>query len=81
MITLQTYENGAVRYNYSRATRKWHFAVENVQFIISCPGGKATADAVAKQIVASCKRTKSAKIDGIARKNIDKLLHAESVES
>ena len=81
MITLKTYELDSVKYNFNRGTRKWHFAVENTQFIISCPNGKATADAVAKQIVASCKRTKSAKIDGIARKNIDKLLRVESVES
>lgn len=72
-----TLEN--INYSFVRNSRKWHFVVGNTQFILNCPGGKATADLVAKQIVASIRRTKQEKIDGIARKNIDKLTNVVNV--
>jgi hypothetical protein len=76
---MKTYSLENINYNFNRNTRKWHFLVGKTQFILICPGGKATADAVVKQIFASCKRTKQEKIDGLARKAIDKLTNAVSV--
>lgn len=76
---MKTYSLENVNYSFNRNSRKWHFVVGKTQFILSCPGGKQTADAVAKQIVASCKRTKQEKIDGIARKAIDNLTNSASV--
>ena len=70
---MKTYSLENINYGFNRSSRKWHFEVGKTQFILSCPGGKQTADAVVKQIVASCKRTKQEKIDGIARKAIDNL--------
>jgi hypothetical protein len=77
---MKTYSLENVNYSFNRNSRKWHFVAGKTQFILSCPGGKATADAVVKQIVASCKRTKQEKIDGIARKAIDKLTNTVSVD-
>jgi hypothetical protein len=70
---MKTYSLENINYNFNRNTRKWHFVVGKTQFIFNCPGGKATADVVVKQILASIRRTKQEKIDGIARKNIDVL--------
>ena len=70
---MKTYNFENVNYGFNRNSRKWHFQVGKMQFILNCPGGKETADAVVKQIVASVKRSKQEKIDGIARKAIDKL--------
>ena len=77
---MKTYTLEPVTYSFNRNTRKWHFAVDTTQFILSCPGGKQTADVVAKHIVASVRRTKTAKIDGLARKAIDKLTNEVSVQ-
>jgi len=77
---MKTYTLENVNYSFNRNSRKWHFVVGKTQFILNCPGGKATADAVVKQIVASVKRTKQEKIDGIARKNIDVLTNTVSVD-
>lgn len=76
---MKSYTLENVNYSFNRNTRKWHFVAGKTEFILSCPGGKATADAVVKQIVASIRRAKQEKIDGIARKNIDKLTLAASL--
>jgi len=69
---MKTYTLENVNYSFNRNSRKWHFVIKKsesvtFEFIFNCPGGKATADAVVKQIVASVKRTKQEKIDGIAQ--------------
>ena len=76
---MKTYSLENVSYSFNRNSRKWHFVVGKTQFILSCPGGKETADAVVKQIIASIRRSKQEKIDGIARKNIDKLVNPINV--
>ena len=50
---MKTYTLENVNYGFNRNSRKWHFVVGKTQFILNCPGGKATADAVVKQIVAN----------------------------
>ena len=70
---MKTYTLENVNYSFNRNSRKWHFVVGKTQFILNCPGGKATADAVVKQIVAASRRNKNNIIDGLARHAINQL--------
>jgi hypothetical protein len=73
-MNLKTYTFESVEYSFQKSTRKWHFKFGTNQMLTACPGGKETADAVAKEISSGMKRSKKTIIDGIARKNIDKKL-------
>lgn len=63
-----------VEYAFNRRHRKWEFRYGTNSLLIVVPGGKDVALAIAKQIVASCRRVKENRIDGLARKNIDSLV-------
>lgn len=77
----KNYTQGNVNYSFNRGSRKWYFVLGKATFIMECPGGKATADSVAKQILSSFRRSKQEKIDGIARKKIDSILNPVTVEA
>lgn len=62
-----------VEYVFNRNSRKWQFRFGSNTLLIEVPGGKEVALAIAKQISASCKRSKHSKLDGLARKNITNL--------
>lgn len=70
-----------VSYGYSRSDRKWRFVAGDNTVIIICPEGKISADKFATQMNAAYKRSKGKNIlDGIARKNINKIEAAVNAE-
>jgi hypothetical protein len=69
------YSSGSVNYNFDRKFRKWTFTSGHYTLVTGCPGGKETADKVAKQVDGANKRVKGKLqvLPGLARVAIEKL--------
>jgi len=68
------YQYDQTTYGFSVKLRKWLFSNGNHSIILSCPGGKETADKISHIINAGFIRNKGNGIDGLARANIRKLV-------
>ena len=74
------YQYRDVTFTFNPSFRKWSFTVGDNTLISECPGGAVTAEKVARQVAGAHGRCGKL-TDGIARANINRLLHPQEVEA
>lgn len=71
MKKIYTYET----VTFGSTGQKWSFTAPGFEFKTSLPGGRETAEKVARIVNGSLKRTKGAGLDNLGRTNIETIVN------